>query len=227
MNRAIDKLTKRFLSVGTLAEEALHNAVISLENRDGALAAKVIADDDRIDNLEVDVEEECLKILALYQPVATDLRYVIAILKMNNDLERVGDLAVNIAERAAFLATQPPVKLIFDFHGMAEKAKEMLGRSMDALINLDSNLAQKVCAADDEVDDMNRQVYVRVQEAINQNPGATESLLHMLSIARHLERIADLAGNIAQDVIYMVEGKIVRHKTEHYVSILQFPEKRA
>jgi phosphate transport system protein len=166
--------------------------------------------------MEVQVEESCLKILALYQPVATDLRFIIAVLKINNDLERVGDLAVNIAERAAFLATQPPLEMSFDFQKMAAKAQEMLKRSLDALVGFNAEMAEEVCLSDDEIDAMNRQVYFMVEEAIHTHPDQTESLIHTLSVSRHLERIADHATNIAEDVIYMIDGSIVRHKTEDY-----------
>ena len=143
--------------------------------------------------MEVQIEENCLKTLALHQPVAIDLRFIIAVLKINNDLERVGDLAVNVAERAAFLATQPPVDLSFDFQAMARQAQEMLKKSLDALVNLSAQQAREVLVSDDEIDAMNRQMYRIVQEAIHAHPDQTESLIHMLSASRHLERIADHA----------------------------------
>jgi phosphate transport system protein len=166
--------------------------------------------------MEVEVEESCLKILALHQPVATDLRFIIAVLKINNDLERVGDLAVNIAERALFLAAQPETKIDFDFTSMVVRTQEMLKKSLDVLVNLNARLAYEVCAFDDEIDAMNRQMYLIVQEAMNAHPEQVEHLLHLLSASRHLERIADHATNIAEDVIYMIKGEIVRHKSEEY-----------
>jgi phosphate transport system protein len=166
--------------------------------------------------MEVGVEEDCLKILALHQPVAIDLRFIVAVLKINNDLERIGDLAVNIAERSAFLSKHPPFGFSLGLVEMADRAQDMLKHSLDALINLDSGLAQEVCAADDEIDAMNRQMYLKIQDAIRSNPGKLESLIHLLSVSRHLERIADHATNIAEDVIYMVEGRIARHRTEDY-----------
>jgi len=168
--------------------------------------------------MEVDVEEECLKILALYQPVAIDLRFIITALKINNDLERIGDLAVNIAERSEFLARQPEVHVPLDLEKMTEKTQSMLTKSLDALVNMDCDLAHQVCAADDEVDAMNRQMYLTVQDGIRQHPEQLESLIHLLSASRHLERIADHATNIAEDVIYMAEGQIVRHRAEDYQS---------
>ena len=160
----------------------------------------------------VRIEEDCLKTLALHQPVAIDLRFIIAVLKINSDLERVGDLAVNVAERAAFLATQSSVDIVFNFQAMAEKAQGMLGKSLDSLVNLNVGRAREVLCSDDEIDAMNRRTYGIVQEAIHAHPNQTESFIHMLSAARHLERIADHATNIAEDVIYMIEGMIVRHR---------------
>jgi len=156
MQREIEKLKKLVLSLGAEVEENVHKAVQALEARDKDLAGKIIAADAAVDKFEVYLEEECLKILALHQPVAIDLRFVIAVLKINNDLERIGDLAVNIAERAMYLSSQEPVDVPFDFVGMAAKTKLMLKRSLDALVNMDSREAQEVCAMDDDVDAMNR-----------------------------------------------------------------------
>jgi phosphate transport system protein len=215
--RAIDHLKKVLLQLGTRVEETLRRAVESLERRDYELAMQVIDSDRAIDEMEVDVEEECLKLLALFQPVAADLRFIVAVLKINNDLERVGDLAVNIAERSAYLAKQKPVTIPFDFKAMTEKAQWMLKVALDALVNGDPERAWTVIAADDAVDAMNREMYTLVQEGIRKNPDSMNSFLHMLSISRHLERVADQATNIAEDVIYMVEGEIVRHRVEQYL----------
>jgi phosphate transport system protein len=168
--------------------------------------------------MEVDVEEECLKILALHQPVAIDLRFIVTALKINNDLERIGDLAVNIAERSEFLAGQEPISVPFDFEAMAEKTQWMVTESLDSLVDMDCKRAYQVCAADDEVDALNRKMYKQVEASIIAHPRWTRCLFHLLSVSRHLERIADHATNIAEDVIYMVEGKIVRHKAEDYGS---------
>ena len=217
--REVENLKKDILRLGTQAEQAVRDATLAIENRDEELAQRVIDNDIKIDEMEVQVEESCLKILALYQPVATDLRFIIAVLKINNDLERVGDLAVNVAERAAFLATQPPLGVSFDFQAMAHGAQQMLKKSLDALVGFNADLAYEVCASDDEIDAMNRRVYLTVQEAIGAHPHQTESLIHTLSVSRHLERIADHATNIAEDVIYMIDGTIVRHKAEDYKSV--------
>jgi phosphate transport system protein len=218
LRRELERLKKQMLSECALVEDAVRNAVLALEKRDERLAQQVIDSDVDIDHAEVDLEEECLKILALYQPVAIDLRFIVAALKINNDLERIGDLAVNVAERARYLATHDRVDWPFDFAGMAERAQAMVKKSLDALVSMDDNLAREVCAADDEVDAMNRDVLLQVQEAIRQHPDQMPALIHLLSVSRHLERIADHATNIAEDVIYMTRGEIVRHRAEHYGS---------
>jgi len=216
LQREIDNLKQKILSLGARVETAVHEAIRSIQEQDAALARKIIEEDIQIDHAEVEVEEEGLKILALHQPVAIDLRFIVAVLKINNDLERIGDLAVNIAERSSFLASQPAVDLYFDFAEMSEKTEAMLNMSLDSLVNLSLELAHKVCADDDVIDTMNREVYLRVQETIQQCPEQIASLIHLLSVSRHLERIADHATNIAEDVIYMIDGQIVRHKTEDY-----------
>lgn len=216
LQREIETLKTLVLALGADVEGRVHQAVQSLETRNASLAEEIIAGDEEIDRSEVYLEEECLKILALHQPVAIDLRFVIAVLKINNDLERIGDLAVNIAERALYLSSQTPVDIPFDFAGMSEKTKLMLKKSLDALVNMDARMAHQVCASDDEVDAINRQMYDQVQEGILKNPQQIGSLIHCLSTSRHLERIADHATNIAEDVIYMVAGEIVRHKAEDF-----------
>jgi phosphate transport system protein len=216
LQREIENLKKDILTLGAMAEYSVREATLAIERRDEELAQSVIEKDLTIDQMEVEVEESCLKILALHQPVAIDLRFIVAALKINNDLERIGDLAVNIAERALFLATQPPVSISFDFVGMARKAQVMLKQSLDALVNLNPEAAREVCEHDDEIDAMNRQMYLMVQDAIGTYPEQVESLIHLLSASRHLERIADHATNIAEDVIYMIEGRIVRHRAEDY-----------
>jgi phosphate transport system protein len=217
LERAVNKLKKKILSLCANVEENLWKSVKSVEKRDQDMAEDVIASDINIDQMEVDVEEECLKILALYQPVATDLRFIITCLKINNDLERIGDLAVNIAERGMFLASHPiPVTIPFDFSNMAEKTQNMLRKSLNALVNMDKEIAKEVCDADDQIDAINRDMYNLIKQFTKSNPELIEHLIHLLSISRHLERIADHTTNIAEDVIYMVEGRIVRHSAESY-----------
>jgi phosphate transport system protein len=207
----LERLKKSVLDIGTTVEEALSNAITTLNQRDRALAEAVIEGDHQIDRKEVWIEEDCLKILALHQPVAKDLRYVVAVLKLNNDLERVGDLAVNIAQRTLSLTSMEPVLIPEDLFLMARKATEMVKRSFDSLIESDTHLATEVCVADDEVDGLNRRLFAMLQEKIKKTPERMEQYIHLLSVTRYLERIADQATNIAEDVIYMVEGEVVRH----------------
>jgi phosphate transport system protein len=204
--RQIDALKQKILFVGTLVEEAIAKAIQALNTRDKNLARTVI------DRMEVDVEEECLKVLAMYQPVAADLRFVVAVLKINNDLERMGDLARNIAKRVVFLAEQEGLhELPIDYRPMAAQVKSMVKDSLDALVNSDTALAQKIRKDDDEVDAQRRTIERQIEAQINAHPEQANGLMRFSSVARHLERIADMATNIAEDVIYMVEGEIVRH----------------
>ena len=214
IHRQMDALKQKILYVGTLVEEAIANAISALINRDAVMAQKVIANDTVIDRMEVEVEEECLKILALYQPVANDLRFVVATLKINNDLERMGDLAKNIAKRTAYLATAEPFDLPVDFRGMAMKAQNMVKQSLDALVNADTSLARQVRDEDDEVDESRQRIRQQILAAIRRNPERTEYLLKLNSVSKHLERMADMATNVAEDVVYMVEGEIVRHQAK-------------
>ena len=208
----IEKLKKRLLAISALVEESVQQAVQAVQERDETRAQSVIAGDTQIDLREVDLEEECLKVLALHQPVASDLRFIIAMMKINNDLERIGDLAVNIAERADDLSMKEPVAFCFDLAGMAETTREMLHKCLDALINLDSEIAKEVLTLDTRVDDINRQTYSLISQAIRKNPERMEPLLQHLSVSRYLERIADHTTNIAEDVLYMLHGEIVRHR---------------
>ena len=218
LQKEIEKLKKLIIAEGTVVEESVTNAVASIENRNASLAQQVIEMDDEIDQLEVNLEEEGLKILALYQPVAIDLRFIVAVLKINNDLERIGDLSVNIAERAIFLASRPPIDIPFDYKTMTANVRMMLTHSLDALVKLDAHMAKNVCASDDIVDEINRKMYGQVRGGIREHPDRLECLIHFLLVSRHLERIADLATNIAEDVIYMIDGNIVRHRVEDYVN---------
>lgn len=212
LEREFDKLKKSILHVAAMVEERVLDAMRSLQTRDRALARQVVESDAVIDELEVDFEEECLKVLALHQPVATDLRFIVAALKINNDLERIADLAVNLAERAANLAAGPPVAIPFDLEGMSRMTIDMLHRSIDALVYMDSRIARETRKLDDDVDRMTREAFEAVQESIRAKPEFLDPFIQFLSCARHLERIADLATNIAEDVIYLIEGEIVRHK---------------
>jgi phosphate transport system protein len=212
LQRDLEKLKKITLEVGTIVEEAISRSITALTNRNRALAEQVVAGDSEIDRREVQLEEECLKILALHQPVARDLRFVVAVLKMNNDLERMGDYAANVAERAAALAVGQQIDLPPELAAMADKVTNMVRKSLDCVVEADSVLAAAVCASDDEVDALHRSLFTTVQQNIRRDIDNLEAWIQVLSIIRYLERIADLATNVAQDVIYMVEGTVVRHK---------------
>jgi len=216
LHKEIERLKKELLALGAIVEELLRKAVRALQSRDTGLAREVMDADEGVDNREVELEEDGLKIIALHQPVAVDLRFIVAVLRINSDLERIGDLAVNIAERARYLAGAGYDEPGIDFTAMAEKAQEMLTKSLDAFVNMDPGLAQQVLEMDSVVDEMNRKMYCTVYGLIRKNPADVEALLHLLSASRHLERIADHATNIGEDVIYMVEGNVVRHKPEEY-----------
>ncbi|AGF77584.1 phosphate transport system regulatory protein PhoU [Desulfocapsa sulfexigens DSM 10523] len=217
LQRDIENLKNKILQMGEDVEDRVYRATLSIVQHNEKMALDVKDNDAEIDAMEVEIEETCLSILALYQPVAIDLRFIITVLKINNELERVGDLAVNIAERSAFMALQDEVKIPFDITGMALKAESMLTRSIDCLINMDVHLAYKIRSEDDDVDALNQEMYARLNEAILSNPEQINYYQHALSVGRHLERIADHATNIAEEVIYLVDAEIVRHTPEDFV----------
>ena len=214
IERQIENLKERILRLGTLVEEAISKSITALINRDTSLAQRVIANDSEIDAMEVEVEEECLKMLALYQPVAADLRFVVAALKINNDLERMGDLARNIAKRVTQLEGGDPYDLPPEIRTMATQAQEMVRQCLDAVVKRDPTLARQVREEDDIVDEARQRIQRRVLQGIKDHPENVENLLRINSVAKHIERIADMATNIAEDVVYMVEGDIVRHRAE-------------
>lgn len=218
LEKEIEKLKRKALGLSALVEESVHKAITCVETADVRLADQVIESDARIDEMEVDVEEECLKILALHQPVAVDLRYIVGVLKLNNDLERIADLAVNMAEQARPLAAAGAGGLPRTILEMSRAVESMLGNSLDALVNLDSNAAWGVCAADDAVDNLHRETYSTIKSEIQKDPAKADTLIHLLSVSRYLERIADHATNIAEDVIYLVDGDIVRHGRKRHIS---------
>ncbi len=209
----LERLKKKILYLAAKVEKNLQMAVRSFTDKDLNMADEVIDSDPDIDSLEVEVEEECLKILALHQPVAADLRYIIAVLKINNDLERIADMAVNIAERSKTLTYNSGPLIPFDLQSMLEIAVKMVRDSVDALVKNSTELARQVCIDDDKIDDRNREVYKLAQDAIRKNPEYAEYYVSLISVSRNLERIADHSTNIAEDVIYMIEGEIVRHRT--------------
>lgn len=207
-----------------MVEESVEGAIRAVDTRDTQLAQQIIKSDEQVDMMEIDIEEECLHTLALHQPVAFDLRYVVAVLKINNELERIADLAANIAKRADFLVHQPKVETVpYDLPRMAAMVRTMLKRSLDALVKIDPDMARSVVDMDDEVDEIHRQMYQDVENEIRKNLDHVPQLIHLLSISRQMERIADHAVNIAEDVMYMALGEILRHRKELSSSL---PESR-
>jgi len=207
----LDVLAKELLTMGAMVEEATNRAINALVRRDRALAREVIAVDDAINDYENQIEDRALKMLALHQPVAADLRFIITVLKVNNDLERIGDHAVAIAERAQVLAGLEAVPRPEDFDRLIEVVQRMMRDSLNALVERDAKLARAVCLMDDEVDRVHRLMYAAMQDVMRHDVDKIEPAVNTISATRHLERIADLATNIAEDVVFMVEGEILRH----------------
>jgi phosphate transport system protein len=214
LQKDLEKIKKQILSLGAMAEERIRMAIKAIETWDAALAEEIIRRDYEIDEREIEVEEECLKILALHQPVAVDLRFLIAVIKINSELERIGDEAVNIANRVRNISKRRRLDLSFDFSTMSEMAATMLRLSLDALVNLDLDLAFKVLTLDDEVDHMHREIYDRIKEVMSQNPDYVGYLINLYTTSRHLERVGDHSTNIAEEVIYLIEGEIIRHRAK-------------
>ena len=212
LERDLDNLQRDLLQMAAAVEDAIHKAIRALQTRDVDLAEDVIKGDKQIDDDENRVEEECLKILALHQPVAVDLRRIAAALKINAELERMADLAEDIAERADHLAGLPSITMPAKLQRMTDLTTSMVRQSLDAFVHLDARLARTVCRLDDEVDRYNRQIIDELIHAMQASPEMVEPGISLFSATRHLERIADHATNIAEDVVYLVEGAIVRHR---------------
>lgn len=207
----LEALQGRLLEMGGLAEERVRAAVHGLVSRDMAAVDAVIAGDEPINRLHIDVDNRCFRLLALYQPMATDLRAIVAAVKINSDLERVGDLAVNIGEAAKRAIVHPPVKHLIDIPRMAELAQTMLHDALDAYVKRDTDMARTVLDADNELDALKTQVFRELLTYMLQDPGTIEPALDLILVSRHLERIGDHATNVAEDVIFMVLAKDVRH----------------
>ena len=207
----LDKLKARLLSMGGLAEDRVRTAIQALVDRDPALVDQVLNGDDAINRFHIEIDALCFKLLALHQPVAVDLRSVVSAVKINTDLERVGDLAVNIAEAGRRYLAHPPVKPLVDIPRMAQIAHGMLRDALDAYVRRDIVLAQRVLDEDDELDALKTQVFRDLLAAILADVSTTEPALDLILISRHLERIGDHATNIAEDVIFLVSARDVRH----------------
>jgi phosphate transport system protein len=212
LQRDLEKLKKEILKLGTMVESAINNAIFALNNREMSYVDEVLRLEDHINEMEVKIEEDCLKILALHQPVAGDLRFIVVSLKVNNDLERMGDFAKNIAKRARELMQEEPISTLPEFvNELPNLVRTMVRNSLDALVKLDVGLAREVIAMDDKVDEINRAMYQEVTRVAKENPSKTGIAISLLSTSRYMERIGDLSTNIAEDVIFMVEGRVIRH----------------
>jgi phosphate transport system protein len=214
LQRDLENLQRDLLALAASVEEAIHTAARALQIRDAKLAQEVIDGDTQIDQEENHVEEECLKMLALHQPVAVDLRRIAAALKINNELERMADLAEDIAERAVHLAGLPVIPVPKNLQEMTDLTTTMVRESLDAFVNLDTSQARRVCRLDDTVDRYNSEIITELLSLMRKSPDMVEPGMSLFSATRHMERIADHATNIAEDVVYLVEGVIIRHHPE-------------
>jgi phosphate transport system protein len=212
LQRDIEAINQELLSISSMVEEMIDKATQALNERKYNLADEVVNSDGFVDQHEVHVEEECLKMLALHQPVAVDLRRIATVMKVNNDLERIADLAVSIAQRAQAMAEYPAFPIPDQLPRMVVIATQMVRGSMDAFVNLDSAYARRIMAMDQQVDQFNCVIIAELQNVMQKKPDLVPAALHCFSAVRHTERIADHATNIAEDVVYLVEGEIVRHR---------------
>ena len=217
LQRDLDNLRKSILILGARVEENINHAISLQANRDLSITALMREAEVEINEMEVTIEEECLKVLALHQPVAVDLRFIIVVLKVNNDLERMGDQAINVLERIEFLAQYPRIEENLEFGAMGELVKTMVKSCLDALVNHEVALAKSVCKLDDEVDTIHAAMYVKLRSVMESDARLIAPSLSLLTISSNFERIADLATNIAEEVIFMEEGEVVRHKTQRAV----------
>jgi phosphate transport system protein len=207
-------LRERILHMGSLAELMTHLAVQSLKERDEAIANEVFIHEDEVNSLHIEIDDMCLKLLALRQPIATDLRFITSAIRINSDLERIGDQAVNISQSSLRLIQKPQLKPLIDIPRMATVAKDMVRDSLDAFVRKDTELAKLVLLKDDEVDDLKDQIFRELLTYMVSDSTTIPRALELILISRHLERIADHATNIAEDVIFMVKGKEIRHHAE-------------
>jgi len=212
--KELEALKENLLKMAAVVEEAIRNSVQSLVKRDSDLARKAFEVEDRINKMELAIDDMCLKLLALRQPMATDLRFITSAMKITTDLERMGDQAVNISERALSLNQEPQIKPYLDIPRMAEIAQSMVKDVLDAFVNRDPKLARSVCARDDVVDGLNDQVVRELTTYMVSDPKTITRSVHLMIVARCLERIADHATNIAEDVIFMVDALVIKHHAD-------------
>ena len=207
----LNHLKKELLKMAGLAEQAIANAIDALVKRDSALAEKTIREDKAINDIELEIDDLSLKLLALHQPMAADLRFITSAMRINIELERIGDLAVNIAERALSLNQEPQLKPYIDIPRMAEITKNMVKEVLDAFVSGDPDLARAVCERDDQVDDLNDQVFRELLSYMIADPKTITRAVHLIIVSKYLERIADHATNIAEGVIFMVKARVIKH----------------
>jgi phosphate transport system protein len=214
LQRDLDNLRKSILLLGAKVEENINHAIRLQLTRDLSTTAEMRAAESDINDMEVSIEEECLKVLALHQPVAVDLRFIIVVLKVNNDLERMGDQAINVMERMEFLSSHPKIDKELEFNTMGELVKSMVKSCLDALVRQDVVLANEVRLMDDKVDAIHAAMFAKLREVMETDSALIAPSLSLLTISSNFERISDLATNIAEEVIFMQEGQVVRHKSE-------------
>jgi phosphate transport system protein len=210
----LNKLKQNLLKMAGLAEQAINNAIEALVQRDTSLAEKTIAEDEKINQMEILIDEWCLKLLALHQPLAADLRFIASAMRINIELERIGDLAVNIAERVISLNQEPQLKPYIDIPRMAQITQSMVKDVLNAFVNGDAGLARAVCERDDQVDALNDQVFRELLTYMMADPKTITRAVHLIIVSRCLERIADHATNIAEGVIFMVKALVIKHHAD-------------
>jgi phosphate transport system protein len=214
LQQELNKLKERLLQMAGLAERAISDAVEALVKRDTSLAEKTIAEDGKINQMELRIDDMCLKLLALHQPMAADLRFITSAMRINTELERIGDQAVNIAERVIALNQEPQLKPYIDLPRMAEIAQSMVRDVLDAFVNGDAQLARSVCERDDQVDGLNDQVFRELLTYMMADSKTITRAVHLIIVSRCLERIADHATNIAEGVIFMVKALVIKHRAD-------------
>jgi len=212
LQRDLESLRKDVLHLGSLVQGSTKASIDFLNSKRTQQLDEVAQLERRINELEVDIEEHCLKILALHQPVAIDLRFIVVVMKVNNDLERMGDQAVNIAHRVQALIGEPDLGLELPLNQMTDTIQQMVTLSLEALVNQDATIARRVVEMDDEVDDLHSENYAALRRLVENNPQRVGSAMSMATVSSNLERIGDLCTNIAEEVIFMVEGKVIRHQ---------------
>ncbi len=215
----LQQVKERILSMGSLTETMIHIAIKALTERKRELTRTVYRQEEDVNKLQIEIDERCLRMIALHQPAASDLRFITAAMKINSDLERIGDQAVNISQTTEYLLEEPPLKPLIDVPRMAQIASAMLKDALDSFVNRDENLARSVLVRDDQVDDLKLQVFRELLTYMISDPTTIKRAIDLILISRNLERIADHATNIAEDVVFVIAGKDIRHHAESQVAL--------